>query len=57
MAYLKVIGSSSSGNGYIICCQKESLILELGCVWEDYLKSLNYKEGLSKVSGCLTTHL
>lgn len=51
------IGSGSSGNGYIIKCSKESLIIELGCKWKDYLKALNYEEGVSMVSGCITTHL
>ncbi len=56
MAVLKVIGSSSSGNGYIVECENEILIIELGCRWEDYLKSLNYDKGLSKVCGCIVSH-
>ena len=55
MAILKVLGSSSSGNSYLVECKNETLILELGLKWGDILKGLNYK--LGKVVGCLCSHL
>ena len=54
MAILKIIGSSSKGNSYIVETENESIILDLGCKWNDILKSLNYK--IDKVGGCLVTH-
>lgn len=54
MAVLKVVGSSSKGNSYIVETEKESIILDLGCKWNDILKSLNYK--IEKVVGVLVTH-
>lgn len=57
MAKLKVLGSSSQGNCYILDCQGESLIIELGLPWKEILKGLNYREGFERVRGCLTSHL
>ena len=54
MPVLKVIGSSSKGHSYIAEPEKESIILDLGCKWNDILKSLNYK--IEKVVGVLVTH-
>lgn len=54
MASLKIIGSSSSGNAYILDCGSEQLILELGVSWKEILKALNFD--LSKVRACLVTH-
>lgn len=51
-----VVGSGSSGNGYLIESQNEILILELGCHMHDYLEALNYDEGMRKVVGCLVSH-
>lgn len=54
MATLRIIGSSSEGNGYILDCGSEQLIIELGCSWKDVLSNLKYD--LSKVADCLVSH-
>ena len=54
MTRLKIVGSSSSGNAYILDCGSEQLILELGVSWKEILKALNFD--LSKVRACLVTH-
>lgn len=54
MATLKVVGSSSKGNSYIIETSNESLILELGCKWSEVLEMLDYKT--DKVVGALCSH-
>lgn len=51
---LKVLGSSSSGNGYILEDGKEALLIEAGVRISDYKKAIGYK--LGKVVGCLVTH-
>lgn len=54
MATLKVIGSGSKGNNYIIEAGGEHLLLDLGCKWGDILQGLNYD-----ISNCyaLVTHI
>lgn len=54
MATLKVVGSGSKGNCYLLQTEKESLILELGCKWNEVLEMLDYKIG--NVSGVLISH-
>jgi hypothetical protein len=54
MAKLKCISSGSQGNSYIIECENETLLLELGISWKDILKGLNYK--LGNVVGVLCSH-
>lgn len=54
MATLKTISSGSIGNCYILECNDESLIIELGVSWSDILKGLNYNIG--KVVGTLCSH-
>lgn len=54
MVALRVINSDSSGNGYILDCGSEQLIIELGCSWNDILSNLKYD--LSKVADCLVSH-
>lgn len=51
---LKVLGSSSSGNCYIIECCEESLILELGLPFKEIIKGIEYD--LKKVRACLVSH-
>lgn len=51
---LKVLGSSSSGNCYILDNGKEALILEAGVRFQEVKKALGYN--LRKVVGCLITH-
>lgn len=54
MPTLKVVGSGSKGNTYILETSNDTLILDLGCKWNDILKSLNYK--IDDVVGVLVTH-
>lgn len=56
MAILKVLGSSSDGNSYILECSEEILVIELGVKWGEIMRELNYGEGLKRVRGCLTSH-
>lgn len=51
---IKVVGSSSQGNAYILDCQNETLLLELGVSWKDIVKALNFD--LSKIVACVVTH-
>lgn len=51
---LTVLGSGSSGNGYVLQNETEALILECGCPVKDCLKALNFNT--KKVVGCLITH-
>ena len=54
MNKLYIVGSSSQGNSYILDCNGEKLILELGVRWKDILSALNYK--LDNVVAMLCTH-
>ena len=54
MARLKVVGSGSKGNTYLLETSKETLILDLGCRWNDILESLNYK--IDNVVGVVVSH-
>lgn len=54
MATLKVIGSGSSGNCYVIECERQSLVLDLGLPWGEILAGVNYDIG--NIVGCLVTH-
>lgn len=51
---LKVLGSSSHGNCYILSTSTGSLLLECGLPWKPIQKGLNFD--LSNVKGCLVTH-
>lgn len=51
---LKVLGSNSKGNCYLLSTSKETLIIECGIKYKDILAGLDYD--LSKVVGCLVTH-
>ena len=51
---IKVLGSSSSGNCYLIKTSKECLILECGIQFKKILNALDYK--ISNVAGCLISH-
>lgn len=51
---LKILGSSSSGNCYILETDKEALIIEAGINFMNVKKSLKFK--LDKVVGCLISH-
>lgn len=54
MSKLYVIGSGSSGNGYIIECDNERLIVELGVDYNSILQSINYE--LESVKGVIVSH-
>ncbi|KOA94259.1 MBL fold metallo-hydrolase [Clostridium botulinum] len=51
---LKVLGSGSSGNCYLLQNEKESLIIECGLPYKTILKGLNFD--LSNIVGCLVSH-
>ena len=51
---LKVLGSGSKGNCYILQGKEESLIIECGVNFKKVKKALNFN--LSCVRGCLITH-
>lgn len=51
---LKVLGSSSKGNCYILDSNGEIIIIELGLSFAEILKGLNYK--INDVAGCLVSH-
>lgn len=55
MATLRIVGSSSRGNAYILDCGDEQLIIELGCGWNDIMSNLNYD--LSRVRFALVSHV
>lgn len=54
MSKLITISSGSIGNAYILECQNEILLLELGVGWNDIKKALNFD--LSKVVGVCVSH-
>lgn len=51
---LKVLGSGSSGNSYILSTPTESLVVEAGLSFKTIQKGLNFD--LSTVVGCLVSH-
>ena len=51
---LKVLGSESAGNGYLLETDSETLIIEAGLRLRELKLSLNFD--LGKVIGCLVTH-
>ena len=51
---LKVLGSSSKGNCYLLQNQNETLIIECGIKYKEILKGLNFN--LNNIVGCLVTH-
>lgn len=51
---LKVIGSSSAGNGYILESDSEALFIEAGLKLSDFKKAINFD--LAKVKGLLISH-
>lgn len=51
---LKVIGTGSQGNAYILETENEALLIECGVKVDEIKKALNFD--LSKVVGCLVTH-
>ena len=51
---LKIIGTGSKGNAYILGNENEALLIECGVKISDIKKSLNFD--YSKVVGCIVTH-
>lgn len=51
---LRVIGSSSSGNCYILDGQTEALIIECGCPMHEIKETLNWQIG--KIAGAIVSH-
>lgn len=51
---IRVISSGSCGNAYILECENEILLLELGVSWKDVVKALGFD--LSKIVACVVTH-
>ncbi len=51
---LKIVGSSSAGNGYLLENEKEALLIECGCKLAKVKQALNFN--LKKLSGALITH-
>lgn len=48
------IGSSSSGNCYVIESLGQYLIVELGCAFNKVLAAIDWR--VEKVAGCLASH-
>ena len=55
MARLQCLGSSSSGNCFILTCGDEKLIIDLGVSWNEILGGLDYD--IANVCGCLCCHV
>ena len=51
---VRVIGSGSKGNSYILSSPTDTLIIEAGLPVTEIMKGLDYN--LSKVKGCLVSH-
>ena len=51
---LKVLGSSSDGNSYILDNGSEALLIEAGISFKNVKKALDFN--IRKVMGCLITH-
>lgn len=54
-ATLTTIGTGSSGNCYILDCNGEKLILELGLPWKQILRTMDFK--LDGVVSCCVSHI
>jgi len=52
---LVVLGSSSSGNGYILTNGKEALVIEAGVPFHAAQKALDFNTGI--IEGCIFTHV
>lgn len=55
MTILKIAGSSSKGNAYILECNNETLLIEAGVSFKKkILPAINWEGG--RVVGCLVSH-
>lgn len=55
MAILRCLGSSSSGNCFLLECQGETLILDLGLDWRSVMGAIGYR--LETIVGALVSHI
>lgn len=55
MATLRCLGSSSSGNCFLLECQGETLILDLGLDWKSVMGAIGYR--LEVIVGALVSHI
>ena len=53
-AFLQCVSSGSQGNCYILSCNYQKLILELGVSFRETLKAINFD--IASVVGCLVSH-
>lgn len=53
-AKLTCVSTGSIGNAYILECNGEKLLIELGVKWKDIMKGVGYD--LSNIAFCLVTH-
>lgn len=51
---LKIIGTGSSGNAYVLENEKEALLIECGVRFSEIKKALDFNVG--KVGGCIVSH-
>jgi phosphoribosyl 1,2-cyclic phosphodiesterase len=51
---LKVIGSSSKGNGYMLECAEEILLIEIGCRQKDIVEAINFNA--KNIVGVIVSH-
>lgn len=51
---LKILGSSSKGNGYILENENEALLIECGVKFQEVKNGLNFH--ISKICGCVVSH-
>ena len=51
---LKVVGSSSKGNGYALIADNEILLMECGCPFKEVKKAIDWQ--ILKIKGCLVSH-
>ena len=51
---IHIIGSGSTGNGYIIESNGKKLIVELGCSFKEVLTAIDWR--VENVAGCLVSH-
>lgn len=54
MMKLKIIGSGSKGNAYLLENEQEALLIECGVSMMDIKKAVDFQ--VNKISGCIVTH-
>lgn len=52
--FIKVLGSSSSGNGYIVGDETQQIIIECGVPLKEAEKAMDYN--ISNIAGCIVSH-